>query len=327
MIRDRRHVYNEPALAFIGFHTRINYLSHRKQKFLTWPLLIAALLCIPGAVAAKQYKAAEIYTFEDELYGKYVFRMQAAKGSGLISAFFLWKDDSETGTVPWEEVDIEIFGKDNAETWQSNIITGTAPTTNMSEGDHVFSPDPPGDVYHTYTLEWSPGSVVWLLDGDPVRTVNGPPADNLISAAQIRFNVWPSESTEWAGDWDDDILPRYMYVDWVEYYPWNETAGTFEDDYAWRDDFDTFNTSRWGKANWTFDGNRADYLPENAYVAGGRLYLRVTDENADDDSSSDNDDDYDSGGGDSGGYGSGGGGCPWIVMATLSLFLARRKSR
>jgi hypothetical protein len=309
-----------PVLAFIRFRTRINYMSPGKQKFLTQSLLIAALLFLPGAVAAKQYKGAEIYTLAPEgPYGKYVMRMRAAKGSGLISAFFLWKNGSETGAFPWEEVDIEIFGKDNAEIWQTNIITGMAPTTNMSEGEHEpgFSL---GDEYHEFTVEWSPSSVVWLLDGNPVRTVNGDPADDLVSAAQLRFNVWASTSVEWVGPWDDDILPRYMYVDWVEYYPWLGAA--FDDDYEWRDDFNTFNTSRWGKADWSFDGNRVDFIPENAYVYNGNLYLRVTDSSPD----NDNDDDYDSGGEDSGGYSSGGGGCPWIALGALYLFFARRKS-
>jgi hypothetical protein len=293
--------------------------SHIESKFFTRCLVIAALLCVPGVVSAKQYKAAEIYTLDSELYGKYQFRMRAAKGSGLISAFFLWKDGSETGMVPWEEVDIEIFGKNNAETWQSNIITGTAPTTIMSEEEHDAGSSL-GEGYHTFTLEWSPGSVVWSLNGIPVRTVTGDPADDLVSPAQMRFNVWASDSTSWVGPWDDDILPRYMYVDWVEYYPWNGSG--FDVTAEWRDDFDTFNETRWGKADWTFDGNRADFIPQNAYVYNSLLYLRITDSSPD----NDNDDDYDSDGNyDSGGGGYGGGGCPWIVMGALSLFLARRK--
>ena len=35
--------------------------------------------------------------------------MKACNGSAILSTF-------------WEEIDIEIFGKDNAQTFQSNII-------------------------------------------------------------------------------------------------------------------------------------------------------------------------------------------------------------
>jgi beta-glucanase (GH16 family) len=299
-------------------------MSHRNQKFLTLALLIAALLCLPGAVAAKQYKAAEIYTLASEgPYGKYVFSMRAAKGSGLLSAFFLWKDGSEQTGNFWEEVDIEIFGKNNAQIWQSNIITGVTPAKTMSEEEHDAGSSL-GEGYHTFTLEWSPGSVSWSLNGNPpVRTTTGGQASEVVSPSQLRFNVWASTSTEWVGPWDDDILPRYMYVDWVEYYAWDIAASEFEAEPEWRDDFDTFNESRWGKANWTFDGNRADFIPENAYIASGKLVLRITDENPDEDDDSSPDDDS---GSDSGsGYSSGGGGCPWMVMGALSLFLARRK--
>src|SRR5262245_6157617 len=127
-------------------------------------LLTAAMLCFPCAAGAKPYKSAEIFTNNSQLYGKYVMRMRAAKGSGVISNFFLWKNGSELPEVFWEEVDIEVFGKDNAQSWQSNIITGMDPPRITSEQVHnaAFSF---GDAYHTFTVEWMPGTVRWLVDG------------------------------------------------------------------------------------------------------------------------------------------------------------------
>ncbi|HRH79045.1 MAG TPA: family 16 glycosylhydrolase, partial [Cellvibrionaceae bacterium] len=73
-----------------------------------------AALCLTTGVAetalAKPYKSAEIFTPAANLYGKYVVRMRAAKASGMISNFFLWKDGSEMSGVFWEEVDVEVFG-------------------------------------------------------------------------------------------------------------------------------------------------------------------------------------------------------------------------
>lgn len=234
-----------------------------------------SLLCVPFAAVAKPYKAAEVYTLDAMLYGKYVMRMRVAKGGGIISAFFLWKNNSELPEVFWEEVDIEAFGKNNAESWQSNIITGLNPRV-TSEQTHTagFSL---GEDYHVFTLEWAPGSVTWSVDGNVVRTANAAnsdQADDLVNPSQMRFNFWASESVEWAGIWDDSILPVYMLVDWAEYYPWNGTG--FNAAPQWRDDFDTFDTTRWGKADWTFDGNRADLTPQNAYVQNGSLVLAMT---------------------------------------------------
>lgn len=110
-----------------------------------------------------------------------------------------------------------------------------------------------------------------------------------------------------------------MLVDWVEYYPWNGAG--FDPSPAWRDDFDTFDSNRWGKADWTFGGNRADFIPQNAYVQNGSLVLALTRETQNTSSSSS------SSSSSSGGSGSGGGGCiGQCVKATkrksYSLFAA-----
>src|SRR5688572_19519436 len=82
------------------------------MSYLLRSVLIAALIsCLPLTVNAKATKGAQVRTNETQLYGKYVFRMRAAKGSGLISSFFTWKEGSELPGALWEEIDIEVFGK------------------------------------------------------------------------------------------------------------------------------------------------------------------------------------------------------------------------
>lgn len=232
-------------------------------------VLIAA--CAPSALA-KPYKSAEIFTLNAEQYGKYVFRIKAAEGSGIISNFFLWKDGSELSDVFWEEVDIEIFGKNGANSWQSNIITGLG-ERQMSEQVH-FADVGFADTYHTFTLEWTPNRVRWLVDGQLIRETLGDQAADLTSPAQARFNFWPPNIESWVGPFDNALLPVSMYVNWIEYYRW--TGNGFELD--WRDDFDTFSSERWGKASWTFDENRADFSPLNAEAKDGYLVLTMTTE-------------------------------------------------
>ncbi|BCD96208.1 family 16 glycosylhydrolase [Marinagarivorans cellulosilyticus] len=218
---------------------------------------------------AKPYKGAEIFVADPQLYGKFVIRMQAAKGSGVISNFFLWKDGSEMESIFWEEVDVEVFGKNNATSWQSNIITGLG-SKDYSEdvhGDGNFA-----DQYHTFTIEWTPNQVRWLVDGKVARTTAGGQAGDLVSPAQVRLNFWPPDNTAWVGPWNDNILPLHMFVNWVELYSYSN--GQFE--LEWRDDFDYFDNGRWGKADWTFAENRADFSPNNAIVKNGYLILAMT---------------------------------------------------
>lgn len=227
---------------------------------------------------AKPYKGAEIYTNQSYLYGRYEIRMRVAKASGVLSTFFTYKDGSEIGNTFWEEIDIEVFGRDNAEIWQSNIILGSSRPTIQSDEEHEVDSSL-GDAYHTYVLEWTPDYIAWFLDGVEVRRIIGTSTvTSLTNPQSLRFNIWASESVEWAGDWNDSVLPVYQFVSYFEYKTYNTTTKLFEG--GWRDDFNTFDTARWSKANWTFDTNRVDFVPENVVVKDGILVLALTPENA-----------------------------------------------
>ena len=227
---------------------------------------------------AKPYKGAEIFSTDSVLYGRYEIRMRVAEGSGILSTFFTYKNGSEVGNTFWEEIDIEVFGKNNATEWQSNIILGSSRPTIHSLQDHSTDVSL-ADAYHTYVLEWTPDYVAWYLDGEEVRRIDGTSTvTSLTNPQSLRFNIWSSESPEWVGPWDDSILPVYQFVNYIEYQSYNTENGEFEP--SWRDDFNSFDTTRWNKANWSFDTNRVDFLPENVVVQNGILVLALTHEDA-----------------------------------------------
>lgn len=237
-------------------------------------LLVASLAIMANLASAKAYKGAEIYSNDSVLYGRFEIRMQVAKGSGILSTFFTYKNGSEVGNTFWEEIDIEVFGKNNATEWQSNIILGSSRPTIHVEQVHSLTQSL-GDGYHTYVLEWTPDYVAWFLDGVEVRRITGTSTvTSLTNAQSLRFNLWSSESAEWVGPWDDSILPVYQFINYIDYQAYNPTTKTFEG--GWRDDFNSFDSSRWGKANWTFDTNRVDFAPENVVVKDGILVLAMT---------------------------------------------------
>ncbi len=239
-------------------------------------VLLAAIgtSLIASLASAKDYKGAEIYSFESYTFGRYEMRMRAAKGGGILSTFFTYKNGSEIDNTFWEEIDIEIFGKDNATSWQSNIILGSSRPTEQDEVEHDM-PFSLGDAYHTYVIEWTPDYVAWFVDGEEIRRLEGTSAvTSLTSAQSLRFNLWASESVEWTGAWDDSVLPVYQFVNYIEYKAYNRATKTFEG--GWRDDFNSFDEARWGKANWTFATNRVDFAPENVVVKDGILVLALT---------------------------------------------------
>ncbi len=238
-------------------------------------LLAAGLaLGLPATGHAKPYKGGELYSSQAYRYGRMEMRMRMARGSGLLSTFFTYKNGSEVESTFWEEIDIEVFGKEDAVSWQSNIITGLGTRTTSEEvHTHPFSL---ADAYHTYTLEWTPDYVAWALDGVEVRRTTGGQVGDLTNPQSLRFNIWIAEATDWVGPFDAAVLPQYQYVNWISYSRYE--GGQFVQE--WRDDFDGLDGARWARANWTFAENLADFDPNNVVVRDGTLVLALTREGA-----------------------------------------------
>jgi len=233
--------------------------------------LLLSLFIAPGSAEAKAYKGAEVYSSKAVLYGRMEMRMRMIRGSGLVSTFFGYKNGSELAGAAWEEIDMEVLGKNNAVGLQTNLITGNPRTT--SEKVYTAAQSL-ADDYHTYRVDWTPEYVAWSLDGTEVRRTEGGQAAALSNAQSLRFNAWSSESTGWVGELDESALPAYQFVNWIKYYRYED--GQFVLD--WTDDFDTFDASRWAKGNWSFGGNRVDFDPANAVVQDGTLILAITKE-------------------------------------------------
>jgi len=263
----------------MSFHTPFPIASTNRSLCSRMPLLVFAGAALAGLLAGtspahgKPYKGAEVYSIKSVQYGRMEMRMRMIRGSGLVSTFFTYKNGSELAGSLWEEIDMEVLGKNDAKTWQSNLITGSPRQTSEQ---FYTSPTSLADDYHTYQIEWTPDYVSWSFDGNEVRRTQGGQASQLTHAHSLRFNAWASESTGWVGNLDESALPAYQFVNWIKYYRYEN--GEFALDFT--DDFDTFDPSRWLKGNWTFEGNRVDFDPRNAVVQDGTLILAITKEDA-----------------------------------------------
>src|SRR5690606_41720424 len=100
-------------------------------------LLLGSHIFTAGLTTANRYKGGEIYSNQSYKYERYEMRMRAAKGSGVLSPFFLYKDGSEINGTFWEEIDIEIFGKNNATQWQRNLFIGTNHPTSTTDAEQI----------------------------------------------------------------------------------------------------------------------------------------------------------------------------------------------
>lgn len=240
-----------------------------------------AVLAMASTLSAKDFSGAELYTNEEYTYGKFEARMKMAAASGTVSSMFLYQNGSEQASAQrWVEVDIEVLGK-NPNSFQSNIITGKAGAQVTSEKHHAVNPAA-DQAFHTYGLEWTPDYVRWTLDGQEVRRTNKGDnknqVANLIGTQGLRFNLWSSESADWVGQFDESKLPIFQFINWVKVYKYTPGQGEGGSDFTldWTDNFDSFDGSRWGKGDWTFDGNRVDLTDKNIYSRDGMLILALT---------------------------------------------------
>lgn len=236
-----------------------------------------AVVAMAASVSAKDYSGAELYMLNEVQYGKFEARMQMAAVSGTVSSMFLYQNGSEIADGrPWVEVDIEVLGK-NPSSFQSNIITGKAGAQKTSEKHHQVNPATT-QAFHTYGLEWTPNYVRWTVDGVEVRKTEGGQATELKGTQGLRFNLWSSEDPGWVGNFNPNDLPIFQFINWVKVYKYTPGQGENGSDFTldWTDNFDTFDGSRWGKGDWTFDGNRVDLTDKNIYSKDGMLILALT---------------------------------------------------
>ncbi len=248
-----------------------------KKHFLTF---IGTVLLFNFTVGAKDYRGAELYSKEVVKYGRFDIRMRTISGSGTVSSFFLYYDESWRGSPePWREVDIEVLGK-SENVFQSNLITGNAANKTTSEEIHTFQKL--SESYHTYTVEWTPNYIAFYFDDKEVRRTTG----SQITECQdkemsYRFNLWISSEPAWVGQFNPSILPVYQYINWMKYSKYTPGSGINGTDFTpeWQDDFDSFDARRWAKGDWTFDGNLVDFTADNLVVKDGYCIICLTDNN------------------------------------------------
>jgi hypothetical protein len=244
------------------------------------PILLLAALCFSQTY---NLRGVEIYSTNVVHFGRWETRMKAAATPGTVSSFFVYYPNSSassTGTpYPWREIDIEVLGKSGFG-FQSNLITGTAANQTTSEAYHTLAFDL-SSSYHTYTLDWTPDSVVWRIDGTTVRKTTSSSqqvVDLRDSSDTYRMNLWASNSPSWAGTLDTSKLPVLQIVHWMRYSAYTPNAGPGGSNFtpSWTDSFQNINTSRWAFGNWTFTGNYATFTNSNAKVQNGYLVMMLS---------------------------------------------------
>ena len=116
-------------------------------------------------------------------------------------------------------------------------------------------------------MAWTPDFISWTIDNKEVRRITkDDPSVKLTNKPQsVMMNFWTPTFESWGKGFDPKDMPWYVEYDYVETYAYNTETHGF--DFLWRDNFNTFDTNRWHKAdNTTFDANSTTFRASQAFI-------------------------------------------------------------
>lgn len=162
---------------------------------------------------AKRFSSGELQTHTLYQFGYFETRMQAPRGSGLVTGFFTY--NRPEGESSWDEIDIEILGRD----------TRSVQFTYFRDGERVPVVVPLGfDAaagFHTYGFEWRRDRIRWYVDGVLMHEVTGAGIPNE-RPQRLLMSLWnSSELTQWVGPimpWEGPWTLRVSCVAQAETY-------------------------------------------------------------------------------------------------------------
>ena len=136
--------------------------------------------------------------------------MKAIKNDGVVSSFFTYTGPTDGN--PWDEIDIEILGKDTTKV-QFNYFTD-------SKGNHEYMHDLGFDAaedFHTYAFEWHEDKIVWFVDGVEVYSAS---ESIPVTEGKIMMNAWCGKGVDgWLNAFDDTNMPLSAEYEWVKFTP------------------------------------------------------------------------------------------------------------
>ena len=167
----------------------------------------------PSNCSDRPYASGEYRSTGHYLYGTYTVRMKAVDHDGVVSSFFIYTGPSDDN--PWDEIDIEIIGKDTTKLQTNYYTNGVGGHENyINLGFDAAA------AFHTYSIEWMPDYIKWYVDGELKHTENGSHGALPTTPGRIMMNFWPG--TDSVNDWLGDFVytgPLWAQYDSVSFEP------------------------------------------------------------------------------------------------------------
>ncbi|KAF3940649.1 Beta-glucanase [Dactylella cylindrospora] len=140
-------------------------------------------------------------TLQSQFYifwGKLDVVMKAGPGAGIVSSLVFQSD-------VLDEIDVEFIGSQPGNV-QTNIFSKGNQDVHIYGDNHAV--DDATGKFHTYTVDWTPEAITWLIDGNVVRVLTRASLGDVYpqTPMQIKFGPWAAGDAsnapgtiEWAG--------------------------------------------------------------------------------------------------------------------------------
>nr|AIG55753.1 secreted protein [Thraustotheca clavata] len=184
----------------------------------------------PGNAGVRKYRSGKVDSAQSfaQQYGRFEARIKLPVGVGMWPAFWLmprggrcWPTDGEidimeyVGQTPNRVYGNYHFGqKCNGNLHYDNSVcgeTGRSKQVNLSQD------------YHVYSVEWTPKSISWFIDGELYYTLD----NNLCKKKELFFipnkPFYIIFNLAVGGDWpgspnSNTVFPQRMYIDYIRVY-------------------------------------------------------------------------------------------------------------
>ena len=160
------------------------------------------------------YSGGEFRSKDFYGYGRYEVSMKALKSDGALSSFFTCTGPYDNGN-DWDEIDIEILGKDTTQVQFNYYRKG--------QGGHEYMYDLGFDAsegFHTYAFEWHKDKIVWFVDGKKAYELSG---DIPVTKGKILANAWTGKGVDdWLKPFNARNLPLVAEYEWVKFTPFED---------------------------------------------------------------------------------------------------------
>ncbi|WP_333810106.1 family 16 glycosylhydrolase [Flavobacterium sp.] len=171
----------------------------------------------------KKYSSSSIVSIEKFIHGSFEISMKPIKGEGIVSAFFLHRND------PWQEIDIEFLGHDTTKILLNVYYNPGIVNTKYNFGlrgtpvliDLGFDAS---EDFHDYRIEWEYHEIRWYVDNEIIHVRKAwmpTPIPNLPMVVYV--NAWITNSEELAGKFEESLLPKTSFIRYIKMYNFDYT--------------------------------------------------------------------------------------------------------